>query len=49
MLKRRITNLLEEAAVEAQKKGLLPQVALPEILVEHPQSAAYGDYACSFL
>lgn len=48
MLKRRITNLLEEAAVEAQKKGLLPQVALPEILVEHPQSAAYGDYACSF-
>ncbi len=48
MLKRRITSLLEEAAVEAQKKGLLPQVALPEILVEHPQSAAYGDYACSF-
>jgi len=48
MLKRRIINLLEEATIEAQKKGLLPQVALPEILVEHPQSAAYGDYACSF-
>ena len=28
--------------------GLLPQVALPEIVVEHPQSEAHGDYASSF-
>jgi arginyl-tRNA synthetase len=48
MLKHKITRLLEQAAVEAQQRGLLPQVALPEIGVEHPQSAVYGDYACSF-
>jgi len=48
MLKHKIAQLLEQAALEAQQRGLLPQVALPEITVEHPQSAAYGDYACSF-
>ena len=34
--------------MEAQRRGMLPQVGLPEIGVEHPQSAAHGDYACSF-
>jgi len=48
MLKHKIAQLLEQATIEAQQKGLLPQVALPEITVEHPQSLAYGDYACSF-
>jgi len=48
MLKDRIAQFLEQAAVEAQRGGLLPSVALPEITVEHPQSAVYGDYACSF-
>ena len=48
MLKHKIAQLLEQAAVEAQQRGLLPQVALPEITVEHPQSLIYGDYACSF-
>ena len=48
MLKHKIAQLLEQAAVEAQQRGLLPRVALPEITVEHPQSLIYGDYACSF-
>jgi arginyl-tRNA synthetase len=48
MLKHKIAQLLKQAAVEAQQRGLLPLVALPEITVEHPQSLVYGDYACSF-
>lgn len=48
MLRDKIAQFLEQAAVEAQRKGLLPSVALPEITVEHPQSQVYGDYACSF-
>jgi arginyl-tRNA synthetase len=48
MLKRKIAQLLEQAAIEAQQMGLLPSVGLPEITVEHPQNATYGDFACSF-
>ena len=48
MLKHKIAQLLQQAAVEAQQQGLLPQGALPEIAVERPQSAAHGDYACNF-
>jgi len=48
MLKHKIAQLLKEAAVEAQREGSLPQVALPEIVVERPQSASHGDYACNF-
>jgi arginyl-tRNA synthetase len=48
MPKYKIAQLLEQAALEAQRRGLLPQVALPEIAIEHPASPAYGDYACSF-
>jgi arginyl-tRNA synthetase len=48
MLKNKIARLLEEAAVEAQQRGLLPSVALPDITVEHPQNATHGDYAPAF-
>ncbi|HJX69911.1 MAG TPA: arginine--tRNA ligase, partial [Dehalococcoidia bacterium] len=48
MLKHKIAQLLEQAALEAQQRGLLPQVALPEIAVEHPAITVYGDYACNF-
>ncbi len=48
MLKYKIVHLLEEAAAEAQQRGLLPPVTLPPISVEHPQNIAHGDYACSF-
>src|SRR4030042_3459098 len=48
ILKHKIAQLLEQAALEAQQRGLLPQVALPEIAVEHPAITVYGDYACNF-
>jgi arginyl-tRNA synthetase len=48
MVRLRITRLLEEAVEEAQKQGLLPQVALPEIMLERPQNAGHGDYASNF-
>jgi len=47
MLKHKIATILEQAAAEAQQKGLLPQVGLPDITLEHPQNAAHGDYASS--
>jgi len=48
MIRRRIIELLEKAANEAQKSGKLPSVALPEITIEHPQNPEHGDYASSF-
>ncbi len=47
MLKDRIAQLVRQAATEAQKKGVLPEVTLPEIIIERPQIAAHGDYASS--
>ncbi|HWR71479.1 MAG TPA: arginine--tRNA ligase [Dehalococcoidia bacterium] len=48
MVRRKITRLLEEAVAEAQNQGLLPQVALPEVMLERPQGAGHGDYASNF-
>ncbi|MCL5958424.1 MAG: arginine--tRNA ligase [Chloroflexi bacterium] len=45
MIKDEIVELLRAAVLEAQRTALLPQVALPEITVEHPASKAHGDYA----
>ncbi len=47
MLKHKLAELLTQAAAEAQKSGKLPSVALPEILLEHPQNPEHGDYASS--
>jgi arginyl-tRNA synthetase len=47
MIKQRIIELLAQAANKAQKSGKLPSVALPEIIVEHPQNPEHGDYASS--
>ncbi len=47
MLKRKLAGLLEQAARQAQTKGLLPPIALPEVTVEHPQNPEHGDYASS--
>jgi len=47
MLKRKLTTLLEQAAAEARREGMIPQIELPDITVEHPQNAAHGDYASS--
>src|SRR5271157_6550766 len=48
MLRERLTNLLTEAAIKAQKEGKLPSVALPEITIERPQNSEHGDYASNF-
>jgi len=47
MIKQRLIELLTEAASQAQQLGKLPAVTLPDIVVEHPQNAGYGDYASS--
>ncbi len=47
MLKYKIARLLEQAAKAAQMEGLLPAIALPEVIVEHPQNPEHGDYASS--
>ncbi len=47
MPKDEIIELLKEAATEAQRKNLLPPVALPDITLEHPQNPEHGDYASS--
>ena len=47
MLKYEIARLLEQAAQKAQGEGQLPAIALPEVIVEHPQNPEHGDYASS--
>ena len=47
-LKQRLTELVMQAAIEAQKQGKLPLVPLPEVMIEHPQNPEHGDYATSF-
>ncbi|MFA4835483.1 MAG: arginine--tRNA ligase [Dehalococcoidia bacterium] len=47
MIKEKITKLLEQAVLQAQAEGLIPQVALPEIILEHPQNPDHGDYAAT--
>ena len=45
MIKNEIAVLLEKAANEAQKRNLLPPIAMPEIVLERPQNPEHGDYA----
>ncbi len=45
MIRDTIKNLLEKAAIEAQTSGLIPQVAISDIFLEHPQNPEHGDYA----
>ena len=47
MPKEEIIKLLKEAATEAQRRNLLPPVALPDMTMEHPQNPEHGDYASS--
>ncbi len=46
-LKQKIVEALTKAVGELQKQGRLPQLELPEIILEHPQNPAHGDYAAS--
>jgi len=47
MIKQRIIELLAQAASKAQESGKLSSVAVPEIIIEHPQNPDHGDYASS--
>jgi len=47
MIKRKIEELLTQAASRAQELGKLPSVVLPPVIVEHPQKPEHGDYASS--
>ena len=47
-IRQKLVARLTEAAARAQQEGKLPQVALPEITIEHPQNTSHGDYASSF-
>ena len=46
-IKDKIEELVREASQEAQDRGLLPQVTLPDTIVERPQNPEHGDYATS--
>ncbi|MCL0104812.1 arginine--tRNA ligase [Dehalococcoidia bacterium] len=45
MLKEKIAELLQQSVIRAQEEELIPSVALPDILVEHPQKPEHGDFA----
>jgi len=47
-IRQKIISSLQQAAVQAQQEGKLPQVPLPEVSVERPQKPEHGDYATSF-
>ncbi|MFQ5933546.1 MAG: arginine--tRNA ligase, partial [Dehalococcoidia bacterium] len=46
-IKDKIEEMVREASQEAQDRGLLPQVTLPDVLVERPQNPEHGDYAAT--
>jgi arginyl-tRNA synthetase len=45
MIKDELANLIEKAAIEAQRSNLLPPLELPEVVLERPQNPEHGDYA----
>ena len=47
LIKDEIEGLISAAAEAAQAAGDLPQVAIPDVLVERPQRPEHGDYASS--
>lgn len=47
-IKDKLIDCVFQATLQAQQEGKLPQIPLPEISMEHPQNAEYGDYATSF-
>jgi arginyl-tRNA synthetase len=47
MIKYKLVELLTQATDKAEKVGKLPRVALPKIIIEHPQNTRFGDYASS--
>ncbi len=47
MIRDAIVKKLEQATAQAQQQGLIPQVDLPDIVLEHPQNPEHGDYAAT--
>jgi len=47
MLRQTLAALITRAIEAAQQEGRLPAIALPEVIVEHPQNESHGDYATS--
>lgn len=45
MLKQELVECLRKAVLEAQQKGALAPAALPEVVIEHPQTPEHGDFA----
>jgi len=45
MLKQELAKCLRQAVLKAQQEGALASVALPEVLIEHPQNPEHGDFA----
>jgi len=45
MLKEKLVTCLQQAIIEAQKENSLLAVALPEVIIEHPQNPEHGDFA----
>lgn len=45
--RKQISEILQGSFARAQQKGLIPNVELPEIVIERPAKPEYGDYACS--
>ncbi|MFP3975105.1 MAG: arginine--tRNA ligase [Chloroflexota bacterium] len=47
MIRKRIADVLERAALQAQEEGLIPKVSLPDVFIERPQNPDHGDYAAT--
>ena len=47
MIRDEIARAVEQALAAAQEAGELPEVALPDVVIERPQRAEHGDYATS--
>ncbi|MCX6008913.1 MAG: arginine--tRNA ligase [Chloroflexi bacterium] len=47
VIKRKLTEALEQAVTQAQQEGVLAVTTLPEVIVERPQNPEHGDYASS--
>ena len=44
-VKEELLTCLQQAIIEAQKKGSLAFATMPEIIIEHPQDPEHGDFA----
>jgi len=45
MLRKLLVNYIEKAIKEAQKTKVLPDFAIPEIIIEKPENEKFGDYS----